>query len=122
MGCMQTSGASSLPGAVRVFRVSTQSMVAVAAFAAAGPLAACSLAHLGSDPAHEQRYASRAGTTGADSSRDDTIIVQIRGFDRSAVVSVLAWAVDDPEYGLRGDVSRNGGRLLGQPTWGHHEL
>ncbi|HEX4682492.1 MAG TPA: hypothetical protein VH277_07290 [Gemmatimonadaceae bacterium] len=101
-------------------RLSTKFMVAVAL---AAPPSGCSLARPGADPAQVQGYGSRTVTApGADSSRDDSLVVQIRGFDHSAAVSVLAWSVDDPDYGLRGDLSRNDGRLLGQPTSGHHEL
>jgi hypothetical protein len=87
----------------------------------ASTAAACALPHLRGDPVHEQRYA-RAGTASSDSTRDSSLIVQLREFDRSAAVTVLAWDADDASYGVRATVSRNGGTLVGQPRSGNHEL
>jgi hypothetical protein len=35
-------------------------------------------------------------------------IVQVRSFPHSAVVSVVAWSPDEPEYGLRASLARDG--------------
>jgi hypothetical protein len=82
---------------------------------------ACTLPHLRADPVHEQRYT--ASVPGPDTSaRDSSLVVQVRGYDRSGSVAVLAWDLDEPEYGLRATVSRNGGTIVSAPRFGNHEL
>jgi hypothetical protein len=48
-------------------------------------------------------------------------VVQVRGFRRSAVVSVVAWDANDAAFGLRTSVSRTG-RLVGGLRFGDHLL
>lgn len=83
-------------------------------------VAGCGLPHLRPDPVHEQRYVT--GVSGADSARDSSLVVQVRGYDHSGAVAVVAWDTDDPDIGLRATVSRNGGTLVSEPRFGSHEL
>jgi hypothetical protein len=48
-------------------------------------------------------------------------VVQVRGFSRSSIVSVVAWDVDDAAFGLRTEISRTG-RLVGGDRLGDHRL
>lgn len=48
-------------------------------------------------------------------------VVQVRGFPRSSVVSVVAWDVNDAAFGLRTSVSRTG-RSVGGVRFGDHLL
>jgi hypothetical protein len=48
-------------------------------------------------------------------------IVQVRGYRGSPVVSVVAWDVDDAQFGLRTSVSRTG-TLVGGVRFGDHSL
>ncbi|MBI2408841.1 MAG: hypothetical protein HYV19_11115 [Gemmatimonadetes bacterium] len=48
-------------------------------------------------------------------------IVQVRGFWRSSVVSVVAWDLEDAQFGLRTEVSRTG-RLVGGARLGDHSV
>ncbi|HXT16607.1 MAG TPA: hypothetical protein VN706_13295 [Gemmatimonadaceae bacterium] len=85
--------------------------------------ASCALPRLGGDPIHERVYPASATTdSAAGSVRDDALIVQVREFPHSSTIAVLAWDVDDPDFGLRAEVSRQGGVLLGHPQFGNHLL
>lgn len=48
-------------------------------------------------------------------------IVQVRGYWRSSVVSVVAWDADDAAFGLRTSVTRTG-KLVGGLRFGDHSL
>jgi hypothetical protein len=48
-------------------------------------------------------------------------VVQVRGYWRSSVVSVVAWDVDDADFGLRTSVTRTG-KLVGGLRSGDHSL
>jgi hypothetical protein len=47
--------------------------------------------------------------------------VQVRAFSHSAVVSVVAWDANDPEFGIRTSVNRSG-VLVGGVRFGDHRL
>jgi len=48
-------------------------------------------------------------------------VVQVRGYRRSSVVSVVAWDADESDFGLRTSVSRTG-KLVGGLRFGDHSL
>jgi hypothetical protein len=48
-------------------------------------------------------------------------IVQVRDYWHSASVSVVAWDVDDPEFGIRTSITRSG-KLVGGLRTGDHSL
>jgi hypothetical protein len=60
----------------------------------------------------QSRVAGAPGTGDAVGLATDSITVQVRYFSHSSSVSVLAWRVADPGYGLRGEVW-NDGSLVG---------
>jgi hypothetical protein len=45
---------------------------------------------------------------GGQAPQDEQVIVQVRGYYRSSTVDIVAWAPDEPDYGLRASVRRDG--------------
>ena len=80
--------------------------------------AGCSLPMIGGSSSSARPTVLAVATDTADIAR---LVVQVREFRSSSVVSVVAWDADDAAFGLRTSVSRTG-RLVGGVRFGDHLL